>query len=441
MTEVEAHARAANLVLIARDADGEANAVIEAALWALHFTPQVSLLPDGVLLNVSASLRLFGGGNMLAQQLRAGMLELGFTSQIASAPTATAAWLFARHADPLHADSENLAILLEKLPVELLPTAQPHLETLQLIGCQTIGQLRGLPRPGIARRFGKLVLMELDRAFGLEPEVHTWYEPPTAFCARLELPAHVESIDILLFAARRLLMQMTGWLIARHGAVSQFSLLLHHETLRHRTESVTPVRIALASPSRDFAHLTLLLREHLAKVVLSASVIGLSLLADDIVQVAAANAELFPAPAEASESVGRLIERLASRLGAASIQRLAMIGDHRPERCLRMVPALDATGQPQGKPSALRGDFAARPAWLLPHPLPLLMRQHKPFYQSSLTLLAGPERVEAGWWDDALAVRDYFVASNDAHLLLWIYRERPGIDSEATGWFLHGFFA
>ena len=41
-----------------------------------------------------------------------------------------------------------------------------------------------------------------------------------------------------------------------------------------------------------------------------------------------------------------------------------------------------------------------------------------------LILLAGPERIESGWWDGHPVVRDYFVAGNAAQAVLWIYRER-----------------
>jgi protein ImuB len=298
--------------------------------------------------------------------------------------------------------------------------------------------LRQLPRTGITRRFGAAVLTELDQAFGSEPEAHAWYEPPPTFEARLELPARVDSTEALLFAARRLLMQMTGWLVARHAAVSRFSLLLHHETLRRREHAATEVVVALGSASRDLAHLTLLLQEHLAKLTLSASVIELSLQADDIVQLAAPNSELFATVASKTESLGRLIERLASRLGENAISRLAPAADHRPERCSTLSPACAET--PRG--AQIQGPaFPARPSYLLTQPIRLLMQSHKPFYQGSLSMLAGPERIEAGWWDDALAARDYFIACNDGHLLLWVYRERQGAEVEEPGWFLHGFFA
>jgi len=71
----------------------------------------------------------------------------------------------------------------------------------------------------------------------------------------------------------------------------------------------------------------------------------------------------------------------------------------------------------------------------------------RPVYQGPLTLLAGPHRVEAGWWDTqtsgppALVARDYHLASSERAGLLWVYRARhaPG-DTQST-WFLHGLFA
>jgi protein ImuB len=80
---------------------------------------------------------------------------------------------------------------------------------------------------------------------------------------------------------------------------------------------------------------------------------------------------------------------------------------------------------------------AGRPLWLLPQPRALAQIADAPCYDGRLRLLAGPERIESGWWDGGDVARDYFVASNPSEALLWVYRER---DARA-GWFLHGFFA
>jgi protein ImuB len=83
-----------------------------------------------------------------------------------------------------------------------------------------------------------------------------------------------------------------------------------------------------------------------------------------------------------------------------------------------------------------------RPIWLLAQPQPLPERRSQPWLDGGpLQLLAGPERIESGWWDGAPALRDYFVASAADGALVWIYRARlPGGDAGADGWFLHGRF-
>lgn len=50
MSESGARTRSANVMLVPRDIEAEEKALTEAALWALHFTPEVSLRPAGLLL-------------------------------------------------------------------------------------------------------------------------------------------------------------------------------------------------------------------------------------------------------------------------------------------------------------------------------------------------------------------------------------------------------
>jgi protein ImuB len=98
--------------------------------------------------------------------------------------------------------------------------------------------------------------------------------------------------------------------------------------------------------------------------------------------------------------------------------------------------------------STLQPD-ALYPTWLLATPQPLAVQRHRPLYQGPLTLLAGPQRIEAAWWEpDATgtaaapaALRDYFVARSAQAGLLWIYRERLAQAGAQPGWFLHGLFA
>ena len=473
MSETNAWSMAADLIIHARDVAKEQQALHEAALWMLNFSPQVALQAascsplesvgnlsnSGLLIEVEPSLGLFGGLRLLQARLARGIAELGLQGCWASAPTATGAWLLAQTAPFTPVDATHLRMsnhcsalteagwLLDALPVGVLGCAAQHLATLNGIGCITLGDLRRLPRGGLARRFGKTLLDEIDRAYGNQPEVHRWFAAPETIDLKLELPARVDTTEALLFAARRLLLQLTGWLTARHAATTTLTLWLHHEPAHRHKKNMgatdacrSAVIINLATPSRDADHLGLLLRERLGQTTLVAPVVEIALVPGQITSQAAPNTELFPTVGSDIQGMTRLVERLQSRLGAQAVRTLAISADHRPERS-HANPVLCQRRIFQRKYAAMASNAVIRPGWLLPQPLALLTRQHKPFYQSPLTLLAGPDRIETGWWDDALALRDYFIAENDQHLLLWIFRLRPDGRGAEEDWFLHGFFA
>jgi protein ImuB len=52
-------------------------------------------------------------------------------------------------------------------------------------------------------------------------------------------------------------------------------------------------------------------------------------------------------------------------------------------------------------------------------------------------VLAGPERIESGWWDGADLRRDYYRVQTRAGQQAWVYRE---VGSEGP-WLIHGWFA
>jgi protein ImuB len=186
-----------------------------------------------------------------------------------------------------------------------------------------------------------------------------------------------------------------------------------------------------------------LLRERLAVTRLRAPVHTLRIDCDTVVPAAPGNSELFPMPTPARESIARLIEQLQARLGRDRVLRLASQADHRPEAACRLeratidaLSAAAASRTTEEMPPA--GGALPRPTWLLTQPQPLAERQQRPWLGGPLMLLAGPERIETGWWDGNLVQRDYFIAADDDGLLLWIYRERPGQARTDGGWFLQG---
>jgi len=427
---------APNVELRSRDELLELQVLKDVATALLRYSPLLALdAQHSVVLDVSASLRLFGGILNLCRLVRATLTAFGLTAVMSVAPTGRGAWLLTHGPRRRVLSLPSLERNIGRLPVGLLPAARPFISWFDGIGCDSIAGLRKLPRAGLKRRCGVGLLDQLDAALGEAPELYEWYEPPLTFDARVELPDRIEHAEAVLFSGRRLLVQLTGWLAARQLAVSGFTLNLEHERGREAIPS-TPVDIALGEPTWREEHLVRLLKERLARVVLEAPVIALRLDAKDVTQAEAPSEELFPQPGGNAEDHARLLELLAARLGPENVVRPAPVADHRPEAANRWVST--ATREKAVQPP---GDLP-RPAWLFDTPIQLMIRAHRPFYGSALRMVSTAERVECGWWDGQLVTRDYFVAKGEDHAHYWIYRERVGSRDEAEPrWFLHGLFA
>jgi protein ImuB len=425
-----ARALAHDLLVRPRDPAEETEALLGLAGWAAQFTPSVALeLPDALVLEVSGSLRLFGGTDPIRTSLREGCAQMGFTMRAACAPTARgAAWLARAGAERCIGRADALPAALAALPLRIAVRAADTLEALHAIGARTVGDLAALPRDGLARRFGQQLLDDLDRAHGRLADPRAFYVPPAAFHARLELPAEVTQAERLLFAARRLFVQLEGFLAARAGGMRRLELRLFH---REATATVVP--IGLVAPSRAANHFTLLARERLGTVALPEPVRALALTATDVVPLAGENIALFADENGGLEDWPKLVERLRARLGSAAVHGVAVAEAHRPEHASQAREPMLA----RQKEWREGGKAGLRPFWLLAAPRPLEEIDAEPHCGGPLKLVAGPERIESGWWDGDDVARDYFVAQTADHALVWVYRTRGA----AAGWFLHGLFA
>jgi protein ImuB len=398
--------------------------------WALQFTPKVARVDDVLLLELSASERLWRGRARLLHHIHASDKPVtgvryaqGETSMIAMARL-----------------QEQRKTAPDDLPLATLVAARPHLATLARIGCTRWGQLRALPRSGVARRFGADLLDALDRAYGEKPDSYPWLSLPDQFEATLEFDAQVEAAPALLFGARRLLNQMRLWLQARHWGV--LALVLGW-TMDQRRDSASRGELILRTgePSIDMLHLQRLLAEQLARISLPAPVLYLHLRSLETEKLYGKTTTLLGAEQATGDSLLQMQERLSARLGAQRVLQVRACAEHRPERMQLWQAVADGVqGQHKFR------DTCLYPTWLLAQPLRLALRDHQPQYHGTLTLLAGPQRLEAAGWDGAdCALRDYFLARSAKGGLLWIYRERlSGTSASATpdsAWYLHGIFA
>ena len=412
-------------------------------VWALQYTNRVTQVDRAVLLEVEQSLRLFGGEEALGHLIAAGAAELGVSS-LAWAPTSLAALACARVG--LHDGfAEPLPKLLDRLPLESIDAVARHSATLQRLGCQTLADVRRLPRGGLGRRFDGELLLALDQAYGLRPESYAWATLPETFNARLELPSRVDNAMGLMFGARRLLLQMTGWLAARHCGVTAFTLAWRHDAMRSReVGDAGELTVRTAQATHNVEHLTRLLGENLARCTLQAPAGELLLHATEVSPILEQSHSLIPDDRVTGEAVEQVLERIEARLGQGRVLRPVLVEDHRLEHMHRWQPL-------KHKAAAAKAQLVAgpQPTWMLRTPLQLDVHNDRPLYQGPLQLLLGPERVEGGWWHrvkdtrgqrNLVTVRDYWVALSPFAGALWVFQQRLPDDATAS-WYLHGIFA
>ncbi len=440
---------------------GSETQAIPLSAWAQRFSTQVVPLsgPDhtGFLIETGGSERLFGGRAPLHRKILDGLREQGFAADriaAAGAPTPAAAHAFARAralgliaapAASLAVERHELHAALDRLPLRALAWEAALLEPLSDLGIETVGDLLRLPRDAFARRFGAQWLAVLDRMVGTAPDPQACLPAPERLCLHEELSTAAIGVESLQGPLMRLLGGVEAFLRARNLGATALLLRTHHPKRRGATPPPSATPLMLAAPERDAVRLQSLFAERLTRARLPEAVVGLELEVLRVHAFAATSGELLPPTAQglpeeggaARKSTRHLCEMLHARLGSAGVFQLQACDDHRPERAYCSVPIFSSPG-PMVPPPA-----ASRPLWILSQPLRVSDIHHpQPRYGGPLTLLAGPERIEAGWWDSlrprAHAVhRDYFVARNTRGQTLWIYRELAA----PRTWFLHGFFS
>jgi protein ImuB len=423
-----AHALCPGLSIASRDEGAERQVIDTVAVWAYRFSADVSIAgPDAVVLEVGASLTLFGGLAALLRRLRYEVAAFGFDYSLAAAATATAAHVLAAQADGIaipHAGP--LASALGAVPLATSGLDAGAVAALRGMGFRNLRDLFRLPRAELARRIGPDALDHLDRMRGLVAETLHRYRPRDRFERKLEFAFGIESQGALGFALQRLVRELATFLVARDGGVQRFTLVLGHER-----GASTRLDVGLLAPQRDATSLFELARARLERIELVAPVHALTLVAEDLPPLCPLHVDLFDTSRREALDWPALIERLRARLGDEALRGLRCVADHRPERAWRFANVVGIESDRAKSPSESGNEAIARrrPFWLLPKPRVL---------RDQLTrILAGPERIETGWWDAHDERRDYYVVETRLGRRAWAF---VPAESDAD-WQLHGWFA
>jgi protein ImuB len=413
-----ARASCATLQALRRDPAAEAMRLQTLALHAYGCSSQVVLLPpDALLLEVGASLRLFGGWPAIRTRLRERIAAEGHALRLALAPTPQAARLFAALRDgSAVADPTRLARRLDAVPLadSRLPLAAQAM--LGAVGVRTLGEARRLPASALARRAGAALVTQLGRLYGDAPDPQSIWLPAPRFELRCEFEYGIETSPALRFPLQRLMRELARHLHAREAAVLRFTLRFGHEG-----QPASTMTVGLRAPLRSADALFDAARTRLERHALAAPAHWLELVAEDLPAFAPPAADLFDAASRGTLDWNALVERLRARLGDEAVNGVRPWPDHRPEFAWRRGEhrVADATVEPA----------SPRPTWLLLRPQPLRERIAR--------FIGAPERIESGWWDGIDARRDYVVADLANGQRAWLFREAG---NEGAPWMVHGWF-
>lgn len=408
-----------------RDAQAEQGLLQSLAELAYRFSSEVCLAaPRAVLLEIGASLELFGGWTGLQHSLCTELDSWGLHYRLAAAPTATAAQVLAVSGHQgLHGLNAELMRTLSDISLSKSGLEKKTSSQLSSMGLERLGQVFALPRAELGRRIGPAALLHLDRMRGLAAEVWSSYRPAQHYQQRLEFEAPAHSVPALRFALQRLLRDLCRFLCARDGGVQRFELILEHER-----EATTRLTVGLLEARRDPALLLDLAHKRLERISLVAPVLALSVRADELPSLRPRPVDLFENRSREGVEWPVLLERLRARLGDEAIGCYQLVADHRPDHAWRRY-TLGSEAASTGATPARLPLTSPRPLWLLRRPIPLR--------QAPLQVLAGPERIESGWWDGDDQRHDYYVVLTPAGQRAWVF-----VAAGETGhWMLRGWFA
>jgi protein ImuB len=466
----DARAGLPGLVSALAEPDHDRAALRKLALWCGRYGPARNVDgDDGLWVDATGVAHLFGGEEALVGDLVRRLANFGITARAGLADTLGAAFALARFATSaacsvcIAPEGRNQAVLA-LLPVDGLRLAPETILLLRRLGLKRIGQLYGIPRVALARRFrdattsrrvsGQLdtmagaVLLRLDQALGRTSEPHRLITEPPVLLARLAFAEPLISADGIESALIRLATDLCAELAAAYKGARLLILSLYLVE-----GSVAVVRIGTSAPARDPHHIAHLFMEKLDQVDAGFGI--------DLATLAAVEVEPFGAKQMAMQEMGsvntcaaaaELIDRLSNRLG--------------PQRVIRI--------------SALRGSDLARPAavplrarpprppMLLSSPEPIRVIAEVPegppqrFVWRRVThrvvRAEGPERIAGEWWralrapapeyaEDApligsLPPRDYYRLENEKGAGYWVFRQGlyTSSDSGLPSWFVHGLF-
>jgi protein ImuB len=454
----DAHARGYEFEAMEADPGAALACLEQIAEVCRRYTPVVALdRPDGLILDIGGCAHLWGGEDRLGGDLKDRLSRLGFSCRWAIADTPELSWALARFSEVRVAAPGERESLLSPLPTAALRLEAEIEGALARVGLKTVGDLLNKPRAPLARRYGRDLLLRLDRALGLagspldpKPEI----APYTTSRRFFEPIARDEDV---LGVAETLAQALSARLESEGLGGRAFGLELYRVD-----GAVKRLQVACSRPLRDPKRIAALFAERIAAL-------NDGLEADygfDLLRLWALKTEIpiaetssFTGPGEGARDAAELtalLDRLAVRLGPKAVMRAVPEDAHLPENAQRMAPPGEVNRKTPAWAAEAPAAYAGaplRPIRLFRRPEPAEAVAEAPDgpplrftwrrVPRRVALAEGPERLTTEWWRHGVdeRPRDYWRVEDDQGRRYWLFRQGLYTGAAAPRWFVHGLFA
>lgn len=404
--------------------------------------PKSDTSEQGVLMELSRSLKLFRGLDNLNKDLEQALNQSELSYILASASRSRAAWV-ASYQVQGGQDVQGKSFL--DLPLSLLEEFPEKAEELQKMGFLRLADLKEqISKEGVhalQKRFGLAFIQYLQDVLGLEEEqgdlfsrpvfqqALPTFEPEESYQEHISFDYPVSSIEHLQSPLESMLKDLASYMAANQlqcfGVRWIFSdIYRNKEFLDVRCERV----------HRDWSRLLELSMIQLEQKGMPFEVDSVELRCSKFTEVSFQHNHLHfdrqPQNLAHNEALELTTARITARLGEDNVFKVSYVDEHLPELSHSRKGLYDFC-----ETDALSHHrYGDRPAWIFNTPVPIGGSQNHLRWHGELQLIRGPERIEGHWWDEPSA-RDYFVAMRDDHIRVWVFN-----DLFKQGWFVQGVF-
>jgi len=453
LTLADARARIPKLRVEAADPAADAALLERMADDCDRYTPVVTIdAPDGLLLDMTGCVDLFGGETALLREVGLRFRKGGVGVRIVIAGAPDTARALARYGRGGTVPSGGDAGAVRGLPVGALRLPEEARVALVRAGLKTIGDLADRPSQALVARFGDQMIVKLRRTLGYELGPVTPRRIVAVCSAEQRFAEPIGRMEDVEGVLAALAAEACTLLAERRegGRIFEASFFRADGAVRR-------IAVETGRPLRDVASLMRLFRERLETLADPVDP-GFGF---DLIRLSAPVVEpLDPAQVGLDgrriddDAVAELVERLSTRFGRERVLRFEPRDTHDPNRAVAMAPAVENRKTKAAWPALEPDEPPLRPVQMFVSPQPIDVTAQAPdspprqfIWRRTKHVVVraeGPERISAEWWRRGIhaPTRDYFRVEDSEGRRFWLFREGLyGGETSEPRWFMHGVFA